>query len=229
MSDETFGSQSRVVLRGLASALATGATVVVAWNAAGGGRFTDEPARVVATILLVVGVTAISAALRYGVAAEAEDRRQRIMPFVTIAGVIIAVASATVADAALLSNAPLRVDAPLRWLGVVLLASGLGLQHWAITTLGRWFTVKVVVQAGQELVSTGPYRLLLHPSYTGLLLWMTALPLAFGTWLGVPMLVVATPLVLFRMRAEERLLAAHFGVAFDARLISCKRLVPWAY
>jgi protein-S-isoprenylcysteine O-methyltransferase Ste14 len=220
---------ARVVLRGLVSAVATGATVVVAWSAAAGGRFADEPARVLATVLLVIGVSAVSAALRYRVTGAAEDRAQRIMPFVTFAGVVVVVGSATLADATLGTHASLRVGAPVRWLGVVLLVTGLGLQYWAINTLGRWFTVKVVVQVGQELVSTGPYRRLLHPSYTGLLLWMTALPLAFGTWLGLPMLLVAMPLVIFRMQAEERLLATCFGERFDVRLTSCKRLIPWVY
>ena len=41
--------------------------------------------------------------------------------------------------------------------------------------------------------------------------------------------LVAMPLVIFRMQAEERLLATCFGERFDVRLTSCKRLIPWVY
>ncbi len=62
--------------------------------------------------------------------------------------------------------------------GVVVTGSGIVLRQWAITTLGRYFTGHVLVQGGQTVVSSGPYRWLRHPSYTGLWLEMTGIGLA---------------------------------------------------
>src|SRR5262249_19250389 len=59
-------------------------------------------------------------------------------------------------------------------LGLCFIAGGLALRIWAIGTLGRAFTSTVQIQKGQVLVSTGPYRLVRHPSYLG----------AYGTFLG---------------------------------------------
>lgn len=54
--------------------------------------------------------------------------------------------------------------------GVVLFALGLVLRWWAIMTLGRFFTVDVVVEKDHEVVERGPFRWVRHPSYTGVLL-----------------------------------------------------------
>src|SRR6476619_3611225 len=60
-------------------------------------------------------------------------------------------------------------------LAVALFALGLAVRWWAIVTLGRFFTVDVVVEKDHELVERGPFRFVRHPSYTGVLL-------AFAGW-----------------------------------------------
>ncbi len=54
--------------------------------------------------------------------------------------------------------------------GVVLFVAGLLLRWWAIITLGRFFTVDVTIEKDHELVERGPFRMVRHPSYTGVLL-----------------------------------------------------------
>ncbi|HEY4257482.1 MAG TPA: isoprenylcysteine carboxylmethyltransferase family protein [Candidatus Udaeobacter sp.] len=56
------------------------------------------------------------------------------------------------------------------FVGVVLFVTGLLLRWWAIITLGRFFTVDVTIEKDHELVERGPFRMLRHPSYTGVLL-----------------------------------------------------------
>jgi len=45
--------------------------------------------------------------------------------------------------------------------------TGIALRQWAITTLGQCFVGHVLVQPGQAVVRSGPYRWLRHPSYAG--------------------------------------------------------------
>jgi protein-S-isoprenylcysteine O-methyltransferase len=64
--------------------------------------------------------------------------------------------------------------------GVVLFAAGLILRWWAIITLGRFFTVDVTIQKDHELVERGPFRIVRHPSYTGVLLAFVGLGMSLG-------------------------------------------------
>src|SRR5207253_2803440 len=70
------------------------------------------------------------------------------------------------------SGVGLRLPGP-RWapvaVGLGLIIAGWALRRWSVRTLGRWFTVTVTVEPDQRVVDTGPYRLLRHPSYTGML------------------------------------------------------------
>src|SRR5215217_8344635 len=76
--------------------------------------------------------------------------------------------------------------------GAVLFIVGLLLRWWAIVTLGRFFTVGVTIEKDHELVERGPFRMVRHPSYTGVLLAFVGLGLSLGNW--VALLVVLLPI-----------------------------------
>ncbi len=93
--------------------------------------------------------------------------------------------------------------------GVAVTGSGIALRQWAIATLGRYFVGHVLVQPGQPVISTGPYRWLRHPSYTGQWLEMIGIGLATGNVAGTATCVLV-PLIgiTARIRGEERELTA---------------------
>lgn len=94
---------------------------------------------------------------------------------------------------------------------------GVALRFWAISTLGRFFRTSVVLQTNHELIHSGPYRLLRHPSYTGALITMAGIGLAIGNWLSVLVSVGCMFIaVAVRIRVEERALAERFGAEFAA-------------
>lgn len=74
--------------------------------------------------------------------------------------------------------------------GEAFFVAGLALRLWAVVTLGRFFKVTVSIQDHHRVIRSGPYRVLRHPSYTGLLLLLGGLGLALGTWLGLAAIVV---------------------------------------
>lgn len=118
-------------------------------------------------------------------------------------------------------------DWPTFGLGLALVLAGAALRDWAIVTLGLFFRREVTIAPGQRLVRHGPYRLLRHPSYTGLILVCAGYGLAFGSWVGAAAAVLAMALGLLpRIRVEERALAGEFGAEYADYARSTARLIP---
>ncbi len=116
---------------------------------------------------------------------------------------------------------------PAMWGGLTLIAGGLLLRVWAIGTLGPWFTYDVRVQPGQRLVTSGPYRLVRHPSYTGALLAALGFGISLGS-AGAAAVAFAFPLCALwpRVRLEEAAMGRAFGSAYAAYARTVPRFVP---
>ncbi|QJD69648.1 protein-S-isoprenylcysteine methyltransferase [Xanthomonas campestris pv. badrii] len=116
---------------------------------------------------------------------------------------------------------------PLRWAACALIGGGLAVRVWAITVLARWFTVDVTIQAGHQLVRSGPYRWLRHPSYTGALMAFYGLALGMGN--AASLLAIVLPVTwvfLRRIRIEEAALQRAFPIAYPAYAAHSHRLLP---
>jgi protein-S-isoprenylcysteine O-methyltransferase Ste14 len=111
--------------------------------------------------------------------------------------------------------------------GIAVALAGLALRTWAVRTLGRFFSVTVVIQPDHEVVDTGPYRWLRHPSYSGLLLAALGFGLALENWLSLLALTVLPAVgILIRIRAEEAALSSALGDAYRAYAARTDRLIP---
>jgi protein-S-isoprenylcysteine O-methyltransferase Ste14 len=111
--------------------------------------------------------------------------------------------------------------------GLAIAACGAVLRTWAIVTLGRFFTYDVTIQPGHRVVTSGPYRWVRHPSYTGGLVGMLGLGVVLGSAAAV-LALVGVPLigVLVRIRHEERTLRTALGAGYDAYAAGTPRLIP---
>lgn len=116
-----------------------------------------------------------------------------------------------------------------RWLGIAILLSGAVLRVWPMFVLGRRFSGLVAIQRDHELVTTGPYRHIRHPSYLGAVLGMIGFALVFRSGVGLVLLVPGALLLHARMNAEEALLSEAFGPAYAAYRRRTWRLVPRLY
>lgn len=118
----------------------------------------------------------------------------------------------------------------LRSLALALLAAGLIVRWSAILTLRRFFNTNVAIQDGHKIVRSGPYRVIRHPSYSGLLLAFAGLGVAFGSWPSLAAVTLPiTAAVLYRISVEERALVEAFGEQYIDYRATTKRLVPWVY
>ena len=114
----------------------------------------------------------------------------------------------------------------VRWIGVVLYAVGGALRLWPVFVLGNRFSGLVAIQPGHTLVTTGPYRLIRHPSYLGMLIYMLGWVLAFRSIAGVLITALLLLPLLARIRSEEKLLRSQFGAEYDAYRARTSRLIP---
>jgi protein-S-isoprenylcysteine O-methyltransferase len=113
------------------------------------------------------------------------------------------------------------------WGGLTITAVGLTIRLWAIRELGELFTSSVAVQEGQPVVTTGPYKWVRHPSYTGSLLTTIGIGFALGSVAGMALSILVTlPAYLFRIRIEERALLARLDEPYARYQQQTWRLVP---
>jgi protein-S-isoprenylcysteine O-methyltransferase Ste14 len=111
--------------------------------------------------------------------------------------------------------------------GIVLMVAGIGLRAWSIATLGRFFQYQIMIQAGQRVVTGGPYRYVRHPSYTGIALVLLGFAVASGDPLSLLVVVVLGGLgLMVRIRAEERQLTEALGADYERFAAQRKRLIP---
>ena len=112
-------------------------------------------------------------------------------------------------------------------LGLVLMVAGLALRWYSIRVLGASFTIDVATRPGQQVVESGPYRWIRHPSYTGGLLTILGVILCCDNLASLAALVVILLGYVYRIRVEERALATYIGPAYSDYMRRTKRLIPF--
>jgi protein-S-isoprenylcysteine O-methyltransferase len=140
------------------------------------------------------------------------------------------IGAATFAASMMRSYRPTRIGYDTFWIGLGLLILGIMIRGIAIATLWRYFTVDVSIREGHEIVDRGIYRVIRHPAYTGSILSFLGLGFAFGNWLSVAIIAVATIIGFsYRIAVEEGALIDHFGDRYRDYMRRSKRLIPGFY
>jgi protein-S-isoprenylcysteine O-methyltransferase Ste14 len=113
------------------------------------------------------------------------------------------------------------------WTGAALVAAGLLFTVWARLHLGRNWSGIVTLKHDHELVTSGPYAIVRHPIYSGLLLAFVGSAIANGEWRGVLAVIVAAAALWRKLRLEERWMGERFGVAYEQYQRRVAALVPF--
>ncbi len=109
-------------------------------------------------------------------------------------------------------------------------ACGVALRWWSILLLGKFFTVAVAIAPDHKLIMRGPYRIIRHPAYTGMMIAFGALAVTFQNWLSLACILVPISMALaYRIRVEEVALIRAFGDAYLRYQATTYRLIPWLY
>ncbi|MBO0821721.1 MAG: isoprenylcysteine carboxylmethyltransferase family protein [Nocardiopsaceae bacterium] len=123
---------------------------------------------------------------------------------------------------------PLRTGPALAGVGLALFVLGLALTLWARLYIGRNWGMPMTRRDEPELVTTGPYRLVRHPIYTGVLVAMLGTALATSLY-GLIAVVVLGAYFGYSATREEAFLAGQFPDRYPAYKRSTKMLIPFLF
>ena len=114
------------------------------------------------------------------------------------------------------------------WAAIAAVAAGIAFAWWARIHLGALWSGTITRKADHRVVDTGPYALVRHPIYTGLILAAFATALERGTLLALAGAVLVTVGFSMKARLEEGFLREQLGAAdYDAYARRTPMLIPW--
>jgi protein-S-isoprenylcysteine O-methyltransferase len=185
--------------------------------------------KLVSFIVLLFPVTE----LVIGVSKRASQKDSSVQDQGSLRVLLAVIAVSVVAGFGLKNVHSMRLPMPSEFtdaLSAILTVAGMTLRWVSIRTLGRFFTVNIAIRHDQYVVTSGPYRFIRHPSYSGLLSAFLGLGLYLANWLSL--LVIIIPIAwatLNRIDKEEEALLAGLGPPYKAYCDKTKRLIPWLY
>jgi protein-S-isoprenylcysteine O-methyltransferase Ste14 len=121
-------------------------------------------------------------------------------------------------------------DTPFGIVGLALDLAGVGFAIWARLILGaNWSGIVVTAKQGHELVQTGPYAIVRHPIYAGILLAMIGTALTEGRLASYIGLLAGFVAIMIRVGIEEQLMSRHFPTTYEAYQRRTSKLVPFVW
>jgi protein-S-isoprenylcysteine O-methyltransferase Ste14 len=113
------------------------------------------------------------------------------------------------------------------WSGAAITAVGLLFSVWARRHLGKNWSQAVTVKQNHELITSGPYALVRHPIYTGLLLGFLGSAVARGEWRGLLAVALVFGALWNKLKLEEKVMRAQFGGPYETYSRRVAALVPY--
>jgi protein-S-isoprenylcysteine O-methyltransferase Ste14 len=115
------------------------------------------------------------------------------------------------------------------WLGAVLTVSGLFFAVWAREHLGRNWSRSVTIKQDHELINTGPYAVVRHPIYTGILAGFLGLAIALSEVRGFVVFVLIFLVFWAKLSMEEKWMSSQFGEKYATYARRTAALVPYLF
>lgn len=112
-------------------------------------------------------------------------------------------------------------------IGIIFLVIGICFRVWSINVLGKNFTATVKITKEHELIKTGPYKFIRHPSYLGAFIAIIGCPVFLNNTYTIFISCVAMMIAYyFRINVEEKTLSNHFGKYYEDYKKNTYRLLP---
>ena len=115
------------------------------------------------------------------------------------------------------------------WIGVAVTVAGLLFAVWARQFLGRNWSSSVTIKQGHELITTGPYALVRHPIYTGILTGFLGTAIALSQVRGSIGFVLIFLVLWAKLRTEEEWMRSQFGETYATYAHQTAALVPYLF
>ncbi len=104
----------------------------------------------------------------------------------------------------------------IAWAGIAITWAGVAVAIWARYTLGEYWSARVTLKEGHELIHTGPYAYVRHPIYTGMLVGCIGATMVIGEWRGMVAVILLLLAHSRKAMREESLLTKEFGEQYAA-------------
>jgi protein-S-isoprenylcysteine O-methyltransferase Ste14 len=114
----------------------------------------------------------------------------------------------------------------IAWAGIALTWLGVAIAIWARYCIGEFWSARVTLKEGHQLISSGPYAFVRHPIYTGMLLGCVGAALVAGEWRGILAVMLLLAAHARKAMREERMLATEFGEEYATYRSSTGFLFP---
>lgn len=111
----------------------------------------------------------------------------------------------------------------------VLVLTGIGIASVSAATLRRSYSGTLVTREDHQLITHGIYRHVRHPVYLGVLTAVLAMPLVLSSFFGMIVMPFLIPLILRRIKMEERMLTDEYGAEYETYVEATRKLVPFLY
>jgi protein-S-isoprenylcysteine O-methyltransferase Ste14 len=98
-----------------------------------------------------------------------------------------------------------------------------------VAKVNRFAARTIQVEPGQEVISSGPYRIVRHPMYLGACAMWLFTPLALGSYVNLPAFILLIPLIVLRLVNEEKVLRHDLPGYTEYCLHTRFRLVPFLW
>ena len=113
------------------------------------------------------------------------------------------------------------------WLGAAVTVAGLLFAVWAREHLGRNWSRSVTIKEDHELITTGPYAVVRHPIYTGILTGFLGMAIAISQVRGFLVVVLIFGVFWIKLRMEEEFMRSQFGETYARYARQTAALVPY--
>jgi protein-S-isoprenylcysteine O-methyltransferase Ste14 len=111
--------------------------------------------------------------------------------------------------------------------GLVLILTSIGMRIWTRSHIRGLYSGHLEINSDHQLLTSGPYHLIRHPGYFGLLLMSLGLVVGYASLIGLAgILLFLMPGLAYRIHIEERLLTNQFGNEYREYSRRTKKIIP---
>ena len=111
-------------------------------------------------------------------------------------------------------------------IGLCLVVSGLSIAVWARRHLGKYWSGRITLKVDHHVIQSGPYALVRHPIYSGILLALLGTAISIGTVQSFIAVALMFTSFVLKLTLEERWLCAYLGAEYAEYRHRVKALIP---
>ncbi|HMV28655.1 MAG TPA: isoprenylcysteine carboxylmethyltransferase family protein [Anaerolineales bacterium] len=193
--------------------------------------FFENPARI-AFVFVLFGLQVFSLVYNPQVGRNQENRKSDA-PSSKLDLILIQIFSLAVVILAPFSDGRsigiLHVENTIRYIGLFIAIPGFVLMQAGEKYLAKQFSIEVTLQKDHKLIQSGPYKVIRHPRYLGILIFFTGISLTFRSLLGIFIVLALAGVLIWRVFAEEKMMREEFGKEWKEYQSKTWRLIPYIF